>query len=187
MLICVDNNLLSRAAGRDGTSAMNKARHELITWTETAASRRACIHAAQTFRILSHRKPADGTAFQSVRALFMSAMVLGFYLLAKKLSSKCSPVDENDSFDLSHAGIDWKIVGEEGFTEPLATLNSENTALQFIQSGGPIVMDGKNYQPGARHAKRIILEFAGLLDEVGSHWMADYAQLLYTIHDTIEE
>lgn len=187
MLVCVDGNVLARAAGREGPNAMNKARQELISWTETDASRRACIHAAQTFRILSHRKPADGTAFQSVRTLFMSALVLGFYLLAKESSPIYSPVHENVAFDLSNTDVDWKTIGEEGFSELPKFPSSENAAVRFIHFGGPIVMDGKKYQSGAQHAKRIILEFASLLDEVGSHWMTDYAQLLYTIHDTIED
>ncbi|KAJ5984076.1 hypothetical protein N7481_006175 [Penicillium waksmanii] len=187
MLACVDGNVLARAAGREGPNTMNKARQELISWTETDAARRACIHAAQTFRILSHRKPADGTAFQSVRTLFMSAMVLGFYLLAKAYSPIYSPIHENVAFDLSNTDVDWKTIGEEGLCESPNPQSSENAAVRFILSGGPIVMDGKKYQSGSRHAKRIILEFASLLDEIGSHWMADYAQLLYTIHDTIEE
>ncbi|CAI7638322.1 unnamed protein product [Penicillium pancosmium] len=187
MLICVDGDVLARAAGREGPNSMNKARRELISWTQTDASRRACIHAAQTFRILSHRKPADGTAFQSVRTLFMSALVLGFYLLAKESSPVYSPVHEDVAFDLSNTDVDWKTIGEEGFSESPKFPISENAAVRFIHSGGPIVMDGKKYQSGARHAKRIILEFASLLDEVGSHWMADYAQLLYSIHDTIED
>lgn len=187
MLTCVDSNVIAHAAGRDGPNAITKARQKLVSWAETAAARRACIHAAQSFRILSHRKPADGTAFQSVRTLFMSALVLGFYLLAKETSPIYSQVHENEVFDLSDTHVDWKAIGEEGFSESRKSPSSENAAVQFIQYGGPIFIDGRKYQSGATHAKRVILEFASLLDEVGSHWMADYAQLLYTIHDTIEQ
>lgn len=187
MLIAVDIDVLARAAGRDGPVSMIAARQELTSWTQTAAARRACIHAAQTFRVLSHRKPADGTAFQSVRTLFTSALVLGLYLLVKPPSLDTSTKD-TELFDLSNTDIGWKAVGEEGFSEVARRpTNSHLEAVRFIRSGGPIIVDGKTYQSGARHAKRIILEFASLLDEVGSHWMADYAQLLYTIHDTMEE
>lgn len=184
ILISVDINVLARAAGQDGPEIMKTTRQGLIDWTNTSASRRACIHSAQIFRILSHRKPADGTAFQSVRALFMSALVLGLYILVKPPSF--DPDNENAPFDLSEANIDWKSIGEEGFSQASENAGSDDAAIRFIQSGGPIVLNGKKYECGVRHAKRIILEFAGLLDEIGSHWMDDYAQLLYVIHDTIE-
>lgn len=60
---------------------------------------------------------------------------------------------------------------------------AEDKAVRSIRLGGLVVINRKVYHPGARHAQRIILEFASLLDEVGTHWMADYARLLYVIHD----
>jgi hypothetical protein len=72
-----DIDILSRAAGRDGAESMVEARKALVSWVQTASARRACIQAAQTFRILSHRKPADGTAFQSVRTLSRLPWFLG--------------------------------------------------------------------------------------------------------------
>jgi hypothetical protein len=190
ILITVDIDILGRAAGRDGAESMVKARQALTSWARTASARRACVHAAQTFRILSHRKPADGTAFQSVRTLFMAALVLGVYILTSPKYSHPDTIEDGIPFDLANASIDWKEVGDEGFSssESLIQDNTEgleSDAVKFIRFGGPIVIDRNIYLSGARHAQRIILEFANLLDEVGTHWMADYARLLYMIHDTM--
>lgn len=189
--LTVDIGLLSQAAGRDGSGAMTLARQALVSWTRTSSARRACLHAAQTFRILLHRKPADGTAFQSVRTLFVSALVLSFYVLL----TTAMPLSEDsiglEDFDLVDCDINWILVGSRAISDsisdlvPAESIASTDAAIRFIEVGGPIVLNGEIYQSGALCARRVLLEFAGLLDEVGSHWMEDYAQLLYTIHDTI--
>jgi hypothetical protein len=190
ILLSVDIDALGRAAGRDGVESMMEARRVLASWAETPSARRACLHAAQTFRILSHRKPADGTAFQSVRTLFMAALVLGIYVLTSPKSTHSYRTGVREPFDLADDYVDWKVVGDEGFPSSTSQ-NSEDAgfvedkAVRFIHHGGPVVINRKVYHTGARHAQRIILEFASLLDEVGTHWMADYARLLYVIHDTM--
>ncbi|KAJ5727258.1 hypothetical protein N7493_005078 [Penicillium malachiteum] len=191
MLLTADMNVLSSAAGRNGPECMLDARQALISWAYTPAARRACLHAAQSIRILSHRKPADGTAFQSVRTLFMSALVLAFYLLAMP-ETACLQSPTWVDFDLASSDIDWTVIGDEGLSnldssdiEIQNQVKLEDAAVRFVRFGGPILIDGKRYEPGARHAQRIILEVAGLLDEVGTHWMAGYSQILYMIHDTM--
>lgn len=191
MMLTVDMSLLSQAAGRDGPIAMRFARQALCWWTTTPSARRACLHAAQTFRTLSHRKPADGTAFQSVRTLFTSALVLSLYtLLAPNTPIEVDSIGM-ESFDLVQSDIDWSLVGNRGLSESAPIFLQEEpigpaeVVHHFIEIGGPLVLDGKHYHPGALYARRILLEFAGLLDEVGTHWMDDYSRLLYMIHDTI--
>ncbi|KAJ5717815.1 hypothetical protein N7488_003461 [Penicillium malachiteum] len=191
MLLTADMNVLSSAAGRNGAECMLDARQALISWAYTPAARRACLHAAQSIRILSHRKPADGTAFQSVRTLFMSALVLAFYLLAMP-ETACLQSPTWVDFDLASSNIDWTVIGDEGLSnlepsdiEMQNQVKLEDAAVRFVRFGGPILIDGKRYEPGPRHGQRIILEVAGLLDEVGTHWMAGYSQLLYMIHDTL--
>ncbi|CAI7605683.1 unnamed protein product [Penicillium discolor] len=192
ILLTVDINVLERATGRDGPRSMSECRSSLTTWVQTSAARRACLHAAQTFRALLHRKPVNGTAFQSVRALFISALVLSLYILTTSPHSATDDTSQCDPFDLSGADFDWKVVGDEGISDSdkaimalSETSNSEHPAVNFIRFGGPIVFNGKTYRPGARYAQRMILEFASLLDEVSTHWMADYARLLYMVHDTM--
>lgn len=71
ILLTADISVLDRAAGRDGPRSMSECRCALSSWVQTSGSRRPCLHAAQTFRALLHRKSADGTVSQSVRALFI--------------------------------------------------------------------------------------------------------------------
>ncbi|KAJ5661982.1 uncharacterized protein N7477_009598 [Penicillium maclennaniae] len=191
ILLTVDTNILARAAGREGPEQMSQARIDLSTWVDTTAARRACLHAAQTFRTLLHRKPADGTAFQSVRTLFMSALVLGMYILLGPDHPRPGRSDSSH-FDLASTELDWQAIGNTGFYDPISrplakSVEQEDPGIKFIRDGGPIIIDGIVYERGSRHAQRIILEFASLLDEVGTHWMADYARLLYIIHDTMVE
>ncbi|KAJ5125866.1 hypothetical protein N7448_005179 [Penicillium atrosanguineum] len=191
ILLTVDANVLARAAGREGPEIMSQARLDLSSWINTTAARRACLHAAQAFRTLSHRKPADGTAFQSVRTLFMSALVLGMYILMGP-DYLGSGQSNGSQFDLANTDLDWQAIGDEGLSDHISSpsaksVEQEDPGINFIRDGGPIIINGKIYRRGSRHAQRIILEFASLLDEVGSHWMADYARLLYMIHDTMAE
>lgn len=191
LLLTIDVNVLERAAGREGPELMAQARFELSRWAGTAAARRACLHAAQAFRTLSNRKPTDGTAFQSVRTLFMSALVLGMYTLVGPDHPRSGEFNDT-KFDLANTDLDWKVIGDEGMSDPTPSpsvefLALEDPAIGFIRHGGPMILDGKMYRRGPRHAQRIIMEFAGLLDEVGTHWMADHVRLLYVIHDTMTD
>ncbi|KAF7596933.1 hypothetical protein BBP40_011979 [Aspergillus hancockii] len=184
--LTTDIRLLERAAGREGPDAMQAARQAIGIWAKTSAARRACLHAAQIFNTFSNWKPTDGTGFQPVRCLFLSALVLSLYIL---VGSRLQDVSDNDGFDLARTDVDWKAVGEEGLADgPLdqtEQLRKGLPAVNFIRFGGPIRLCGKTYFMGARHARRLILDFASLLDEVGKHWMAKYPRLLYMIHDTI--
>lgn len=186
LLLTADIRLLERAAGREGPEAMQTARNAIRLWAQTPAARRACLHAAQIFHTLSHWKPMDGTGFQPVRCLFHSALVLALYTL---VSPAVKDVQDSDGFDLAKTDIDWKAVGEEGLTDApqdgAPQLRTDNPPVNFIRCGGPIILCGKTYFTGARHARRLVLDFASLLDEVGRHWMAKYTRLLYMIHDTL--
>jgi hypothetical protein len=184
--LTTDIRLLERAAGREGPEAMQTARQAISVWAKTPAARRACLHAAQIFRTFSNWKPTDGTGFQPVRSLFQSALVLALYIL---VSPRLESAQDSEGFDLARIDIDWKAVGEEGLADGPQDQNeqsrTENPAVNFIRFGGPISLCGKAYFMGARHARRLVLDFASLLDEVGKHWMAKYPRLLYMIHDTI--
>lgn len=190
ILSTADIRLLERAAGRGGREAIRDARHAITIWARSPAARRACLHSAQAFRTLSHRKCLDGTAFQSIRALFLAALVLGFYILCGPEVQSTGIDDSHNKFDLINVEIDWNDVGEEGLTDPSYSATSlheprrtESPALNFIRFGGPILFGGKIYQPGVRHAQRMLLDFASLLGEVDKHWSSDYTEVLYSIHD----
>ncbi|QMW34216.1 hypothetical protein G4B84_009682 [Aspergillus flavus NRRL3357] len=185
LLLTADIRLHERAAGREGPEAMQTARQAIALWAKTPAARRACLHAAQIFHRLSNWKPMDGMGFQPARCLLNSALVLAFYTL---VSPGATETRLADSFDLATADIDWKVVGDEGMTDSTPEGEQSRTddpAVNFIRFGGPVVLCGKTYFGGASYARRLLLDFASLLDEVGRHWMAKYPRLLYMIHDTM--
>ncbi|KAJ5906068.1 uncharacterized protein N7473_002984 [Penicillium subrubescens] len=169
-----DIDILSRAAGRDGAESMVEARKALAYWdpVPSQASRWYCV-------------PTGSNAVTA-------ALVLGVYILTSTRSSHSDTFNDEKPFDLANTSMDWKVVGDEGFSTSESSIRDntegvESDAVRCIRFGGPIVIDRKIYDSGARHAQRIILEFASLLDEVGTHWMADYARLLYMTHDTMAE
>ncbi|GAB1205592.1 hypothetical protein APSETT445_004270 [Aspergillus pseudonomiae] len=183
LLLTADIRLHERAAGREGPEAMQTARQAIALWASTPAARRACLHAAQIFHALSNWKPMDGMGFQPARCLLNSALVLALYTLVSPTAPDTRPTD---AFDLATADIDWKVIGDEGMSDGEGERpRTDNPAVNFIRFGGPVVLCGKTYFGGARHARRLLLDFASLLDEVGRHWMAKYPRLLYMIHDTM--
>lgn len=114
------------------------------------------------------------------------------YILTTSPRSATDDTSQGEHFDLSEADFDGKIVGDGGIYDfdnaSMALSDSskwEQPAVKFIRFGGPIFFNGNTYRPGARYAQRKIFEFASLLDEVGTHWIADYARLLYMVHDTM--
>ncbi|KAE8142367.1 hypothetical protein BDV38DRAFT_236409 [Aspergillus pseudotamarii] len=189
LLLTADIRLHERAAGREGPEAMQAARRAISLWAKTPAARRACLHAAQIFHTLSNWKPMDGMGFQPARCLLNSALVLALYTLVSP--TRATETRHTDVFDLATADIDWKVVGDEGMTDSVSgegqreQLRADDPAVNFIRFGGPVVLCGKAYFGGASYARRLLLDFASLLDEVGRHWMAKYPRLLYMIHDTM--
>ncbi|KAE8369835.1 hypothetical protein BDV27DRAFT_152714 [Aspergillus caelatus] len=189
LLLTADIRLHERAAGREGPEAMQTARRAISLWAKTPAARRACLHAAQIFHTLSNWKPMDGMGFQPARCLLNSALVLALYTLVSPAG--VTETRHTNTFDLATADIDWKVVGDEGMTDSVSgegqpqQSRTDDPAVNFIRFGGPVVLCGKTYFGGASYARRLLLDFASLLDEVGRHWMAKYPRLLYMIHDTM--
>ena len=68
------------AAGRAGAGPAGKALADVEDWARTSSARRACVHAAQSFKLLSNRKVSESITLNSMSALFCSALVLGLYL-----------------------------------------------------------------------------------------------------------
>ncbi|KIW53696.1 hypothetical protein PV05_09242 [Exophiala xenobiotica] len=79
--LCTHYSLFEVAVGRYGAEQANLALNQLSqSWVHTPVARRACLHAAQTFLILSRCRASDRITVQSEAAAFESALVLGIYL-----------------------------------------------------------------------------------------------------------
>jgi hypothetical protein len=203
MFLTSDYRLFESAAGRDGPEQARLALAKITLWTQTAQARRACLHAAQTFAVMSRRRTSDRTTFHSEMALFASALVLGLYLFA-------SPqVDEPDkvlgegvggaTFELLD-NVDWRTVGLDGFllskTDGFPSMastigmrgdSSNYAAKEFITNGGSISFGGIVHRGGFNPARRIFLEYVGLLEDVGRWNVQRYCHILRVMSDMVME
>ncbi|KAK5209146.1 hypothetical protein LTR96_005518 [Exophiala xenobiotica] len=138
--LCTHYSLFEVAVGRYGAEQANPALNQLSqSWVHTPAARRACLHAAQTFLILSRCRASDRITVQSEAAAFESALVLGIYLYLLPESqgvkaagggneggayrresdreyeyeAKGNELDQDVMFELLEY-VDWKAVGSVG-------------------------------------------------------------------------
>ncbi|KAM5369084.1 hypothetical protein ACJZ2D_009179 [Fusarium nematophilum] len=177
--ITANLDLFEVAAGRDGSSAGKSALDSISIWAESPCARRACLHAAQVYACMSRRNVADGTTFLAENSLFNSALVLGLYAIVMPESLQEGPrSDEDIPFELLDE-VDWDDIGDGGFPSYGSSYTSTQTAARrFIISGGRISFAGIAYSRGYRLARRIILEYIGLLEEVGKWNVAELCRIL---------
>jgi hypothetical protein len=187
MSLTVDLRVIEIAAGRGGADWARTAMHRVSLWTQSHMARRACIHAAQIFLIMSRRKISDGTMFHSEIALFNSALVLGLYILMMPQDGTDTVSTQSDSFELLD-DIDWKSIGSEGLT-PTNTddVSACSRAANFIRKGGPISFSGITQRGGYSSARRIFLDYVGLLEDVGKWNLHKYCRILRIMGDTCLE
>ena len=186
LMLIADPCTFGLAAGRDGAQRARQALDDIATWTQTAAARRACLHAAQIFAIMSRHKPSDGIMFHSELALLSAALVLGFYLLM--VPDRGAGTDETDLevFDLT-GEVDWKAIGCEGLACGEASTDSSCAAKLFIKNGGPMSFCGTVQRGGYDSARRLFLDYEGLLDDIGKWHVHEYCRILRAMSDCLDE
>ena len=131
MCLLADLPLFELAAGREGPDRAKFALESISIWAQTPAARRACVHAAQTFAVMSGRRISDGTTSHSEIALFHGALVLGLYLFT--VHDEDAPInvhaamrlDEEELFELLDP-VDWRTIGAEGMTVETVNPNSNS-------------------------------------------------------------
>jgi len=192
MTLGANMHVFELAAGRSGAGPASKALADIAEWAHTASARRACIHAAQTFKLLSHRKISDAIMLNSMLALFNSSLVLGLYVFVAQQESMSSIESEKARFDLD-GDIEWTRVGVCGLAEDTATSDamfdssSSDPAVQFITSGGPIGLGGSEIETGYLSARRILLDYAHLMDEMGAWKPRTFSRILHIMSDVLED
>ncbi|KAE8163484.1 hypothetical protein BDV40DRAFT_299420 [Aspergillus tamarii] len=188
MNLTADIQIFELAAGRAGPGPARKALDNIAAWSQTPAARRACLHAAHVYRIMINRKASDHITFHSVFSLFSAALVLGLYIYLVPSSTKPqaggTPIDILDD-------IDWNSLCGEGFTsfmEPngahLCT-ESDEAAVNFIREGGTVYFRGVPFQNGYHSARRILLDYAGLLKDTGKWSVRKFSHVLYIMSDVL--
>ena len=187
LTLTADPSTFELAAGRDGAERARKALEQIAVWTQSAAARRACLHAAQVFVIMSRRKTCDGIMLHSEVALLNSALVLGLYLfMMPNRGAGTDDKADTNAFELL-GDVDWKAVGCEGLVYEAPPTNSTCAAKTFIRNGGPISFSGKIQRGGYESAQRLFLDYEGLLDDVGKWNVYEYCRILRVMSDCLVE
>ncbi|RAL00381.1 FTFMHR domain-containing protein [Aspergillus ibericus CBS 121593] len=188
MTLTADIQIFDMAAGRSGPAPARKALDDIAAWSQTPAARRACLHAAHIYRAMTNRKASDHTMFHSVFSLFSAALVLGLYVFMVPTTTEVQGGASIELFD----DINWQKVGTEGFTsfmepqgQPLPP--SEEPALEFIRHGGTVYLRGVPIQGGYQPARRILLDYAGLLKDAGKWSVRKFSYVLHIMSDVLME
>lgn len=189
MMLTADIQIFHMAAGRAGPGPARQALDDIAAWSQTPAARRACLHAAHIYKAMINRKASDHTTFHTVFSLFSAALVLGLYTFMVPSPSGPSQVG-TASIEL-HDDVDWQKVGTEGFTsfmEPrgsLALSATDDAAISFIRNGGTVYLRGAPFQGGYQSARRILLDYAGLLKDTGKWSVRKFSYVLHIMSDVL--
>ncbi|KAB8232219.1 FTFMHR domain-containing protein [Aspergillus alliaceus] len=188
MNLTADIQIFELAAGRAGPDPARKALDNIAAWSQTPAARRACMHAAHVYKVMINRKASDPITFHSVVSLFSAALVLGLYIYTVPRSAEpqsgSTPIELLDD-------IDWNNLGTEGFTsfmEPNGSHSSvatHNPVVDFIRNGGTVYLRGAPFQGGYQSARRILLDYAGLLKDTGKWSVRKFSHVLYIMSDVL--
>ena len=125
-------------------------------------------------------------------ALFCSALILGLYLFTTQ------PQD-NDSASASYElldDVDWTVIGNAGMAEHspenspgrmFESAHASDSARTFIEVGGPVSLNGVSVVGGYQSARRTLLDFAHLMDGIGTWKPRTLARILHIMSDVLEE
>ncbi|GAB1216361.1 hypothetical protein ATERTT37_005575 [Aspergillus terreus] len=188
MALTADIQIFDLAAGRSGPGPARRALDDIAAWAQTPAARRACLHAAHIYKAMTNRKASDHTMFHSVFSLFSAALVLGLYVFMVPNPSELQA--GGTSIELLD-DIDWDKVGTEGFTsfmEPRGSQSfspSDDPAVNFIRNGGTVYLRGVPFQGGYQSARRILLDYAGLLKDAGKWSVRKFSYVLHIMSDVL--
>ncbi|ETI25567.1 hypothetical protein G647_02341 [Cladophialophora carrionii CBS 160.54] len=195
MSTTADMDQFELALGRKGAVSAQSALANITAWAKSPAARRAALHASQIFWILSQSRVSEPALLLHEHMIFTAALVLAFYVL-KSTTLPTSPSEQGAAAAAAAAAalrspvanlellqeIDWAEVGTEGFGGAKSQVGHCCPAKRFIRSGGCISF-GALEAVGERAARKIILNYAHLLDEVAKWEGSEYCEALKAIGD----
>ncbi|KAL2698842.1 hypothetical protein AAEP93_010230 [Penicillium crustosum] len=188
MTLTADIQIFDLAAGRAGPAPARKALDDIREWSQTPAARRACLHAAHIYKIMTNRKASEHPTFQSMFSLFSAGLVLGLYTFM--VSDSTGSPSSLGSVELMD-DVDWREVGTEGFTsfmEPRGSqtlVSTDDPAVYFIRNGATIYLRGVPLHGGYQSARRIMLDYASLLKDSGKWNVKKFSYILYIMSDVL--
>ncbi|PVH69489.1 hypothetical protein DL98DRAFT_625011 [Cadophora sp. DSE1049] len=182
IMLTADIRLFELGAGCAGAIPAREAFSNIAIWTQTTGARRAILHAAQMYKIMSDRRASDGDPFHASNGLFTSALILSLYVLMVPSESINSEIDPLELLDT----VDWKIVGREGLSHEFEHSDHvQDPAIDFIRHGGPISLSGAVHYSGHQSARRILLQFVHLLVDIGKFRVDRYTRILRILSSTL--
>ena len=193
IMLLANFRMFELAAGRHGAGPAADALDNIIQWSQTISARRAIVHAAQNFKVMSERKVSDNVTIHSVTALFASALTLGLYLFMVPPSTNHS---NRTTVELIETDVDWHELQDVGFTDDSTNLHSNDKGLphhdhdlsvihHFIRYGGTVSLSGVTQQPGYESARRVLLDFANLMDGISGRKLRTFTQVLHIMSDDL--
>lgn len=189
MALMADIQLFEVAAGRSGPGLAKRALESIAAWSRLPSARRACLHAAQIFQCASDKCSSEQLGYHSLGALFKAALVLGLYIFMAS-----TPEIDSDTVSIEiRDSIDWSKVDSEN-PVPLESLEKSDyrelsgcDPLDFIRYGGILFVNGQKREPGYESSRRILLEFAALIEAVSRPCRQRFSHILYIMTDVLLE
>jgi hypothetical protein len=191
LLLTADIRLFELAAGRDGKEPAENAHEKIAIWTQKPSARRAVLHAAQIYALVSHRKLSDSmkVRLDTVPALFSAALVLCLYLF----HVQPVPFQTQEPFELLDE-VNWERVDILGMLNGSASSTSGDSdssgedmdpAIRFIKFGGLISFSGDIMPSGCHSTRRVLLAYAKLLEGLDKWSSNTSTKVLHTMADTL--
>lgn len=188
IMLLSDFRLFELAAGRHGYDPGIEALDDIARWSQTSSARRACVHAAQTFRLMSNRRVSDVVTIHSVSALFASALVLGLFvfMVQPTTGENTGPVIELVEID-----VDWNELGDLGLADDTnvdarrPSYPNQASIRHFIQFGGTVALSGIPQHGGYEFARRALLDFANLMAGISGRKSHTFTQVLHIMGDDL--
>jgi hypothetical protein len=208
VMLLADPRLFELAAGRHGAAPATAALEGIGRWSRTRAARRAVVHAAQNFKLMSERRVSDNVTVHSVAALFASALVLGLYLFMVS-PGRGSSRQATAPVELVDGRPDWRELADLGFAAaadeegprpphgettttttgllPLTEREDEphSPVVLFVKHGGSVSLHGVPHAGGYESARRVLLDFANLMDGISGRRLRTLTQVLHIMSDDL--
>lgn len=176
--LTMNQDLFEIAAGREGPRAAASAIDSIATWSRTPAARRALIHSASIYQLLSHHSLGEKSSLYAAFATFAAALVMTLYVFANPGIG-----GEEAAYELT-ADVSWAGFGLAGLNESVVTTNG-SAAENFILLGGASTFMGRTLQ-GFTGARYVLDLYADMLKGCGRYNYRQMSQILFMMSDLLQ-
>jgi hypothetical protein len=100
-------------------------------------------------------------------------------------------ISDTEPVELVDVHVDWEAIADSGFQDNMeslseSTLNAGQTLIDhFIRAGSPISICGVTHHGGYESARRVLLDFANLMEGVSRRELRTFTQVLHIMSDDV--